>query len=190
MNLTLVFTTILCLALVIQLDPFFSWDWVSSVRLGSWDWAWIARRSHSLLVVCWVHYGQAMVGAVKPQCGCRGHPLHNALAPTTQRWVSDRRLLSQTRETQQGTYRPWTVALRRWKSFWSLSLLCLGWALIWLQQPNAAWCKYSSLYLEHARVTMIWMNENIIWACCQPASPNLVLCDAGDVRKKAGLGVQ
>lgn len=41
----------------------------------------------------------------KPQRGCRGHPLHNALAPPTRHWVPDCRFLSQTRR-QRGHIGP------------------------------------------------------------------------------------
>lgn len=55
-----------------------------------------------LLSSLWLSYGESN----KPQCGCRGQPLHNALAPPTRHWVFDRRLLSHTRGNQRDTEAP------------------------------------------------------------------------------------
>jgi len=48
----------------------------------------------------------------KPQRGCRGHPLHIAVAPPTRHCVPDRHLLSKTR-IRGDTRRPCTVAFHR-----------------------------------------------------------------------------
>lgn len=62
----------------------------------------------------------------KPRCGFKGHPLHNALAPSTRHWVPDRRMLSRR---QGGTYRPWTCGFRTLKQ-------CLMSPLCW---RSAVW---------------------------------------------------
>ena len=90
----------------------------------------VENGSHSLLVVCWVHYGWAMVRATNLSSVCGGHPLHNALAPLTRRWVPDRRLLSQARR-ERGTHGSFTVASGCWNS------------ARWVSSPNAARCKWA-----------------------------------------------